>query len=743
LKLLREYSVLFIYVGMSFFVGCTDFKSAPNSDELLTSDNFDILSPSNNSLVNSVSHIISGTCTLGTLLSITGDIIGGPVGVSCVGATLYSQSITLTSGDGTKNILMNVQGQPEGLSLVINLDTTAPSAPTILSHSNGATISTTVQTITGACESGATVIVSGAISSSPVTAICAGSAYSKSVAITGADGSKSISVSQRDLAGNTSSLRTISLTLNSTVPAAPTITSPANGARTNSLSATVSGACLTGTTISISGQISGSPVTTTCTSSAYSRGVSLVSGDGSKSINVTQSNGNVSPQATVSITLDTAAPTMPTITSPVSGSTITALAQTVTGVCESSALMALSGSITGSPLTTTCSGGSYSRAVTFTSGNGSKNLSVSQQDQAGNTSATRSITLNLDIASGNPNWTPVNSTRLLISGHSLTDNPLADYLVDITSKTSDSFNYNQQISIGSPLRVRTKGNDPGVSGFPGYSLGKNKGGSSGLNLINEVRNPATLGVGEQYNTLVVTENHSSLGQIQWENTVEYLRQYHDLMISGNAATRTFFFHSWLDVNKSDPTAWITYETHAATTWECVASKVNEGLQLAGRSDRIRLLPAGGALVDLVNRVVADQVPEITGTTTAKLNMVFNDNVHLTSLGMYYISLVVYASTYGKNPYGINPPSGSGISATLAGNLQTIAWNYVNAYYNQGSDPSARTMSSCRTFISNNSCTSYWTQLGQTNNIPGCQSFFGTNGGDNPFRDAALTPLPVP
>src|ERR1700752_3843257 len=63
------------------------------------------------------------------------------------------------------------------------------------------------------------------------------------------------------------------------------------------------------------------------------------------------------------------------------------------------------------------------------------------------------------------------SASFFISGHSLTDNPYADYLVHITKSLGVSSEYNQQIVIGSPLRVRTRGNDPNSKDFPGYQLG--------------------------------------------------------------------------------------------------------------------------------------------------------------------------------------------------------------------------------------------------------------------------------
>lgn len=340
---------------------------------------------------------------------------------------------------------------------------------------------------------------------------------------------------------------------------------------------------------------------------------------------------------------------------------------------------------------------------------------------------------------GSSSWMPRNVSRFFISGHSLTDDPLASYIVDIATKRSDTVNYNQQIILGSPIRSRTR--DSSTTAWPGYSMGKNRNGSFGLNVISEFRNPQTIGAGQRYDTLVITENHNLPLNIQWENTIGFLRHYHDRLIEGNASGRTFFYNSWLDIDKNNPTNWIDYEKKALVAWECTTSKVNHTLQAAGRNDRTLNLPVGAALVDLVERAIANQVAGITGNTSQKMNMIFSDNVHLTSLGVYYAALITYSSIYGKTGSGVTPPSG--VNATTAAALQTLAWNYVNAYYNRN-NPGLRDMAECRSYVAQQVCPAYWIlkqDTGQTNN---CQNFF-SNANSSPFRwpDSSFVALPAP
>ncbi|MDC3954824.1 hypothetical protein [Polyangium jinanense] len=322
------------------------------------------------------------------------------------------------------------------------------------------------------------------------------------------------------------------------------------------------------------------------------------------------------------------------------------------------------------------------------------------------------------------------SARMFLSGHSLTDNPLPDHVLTIAQSLGKDFNFNEQIGIGSPIRVRTKGGSFDAPDWPGYSTGKNREGSD-MNVIEELLSPKTLGPGELYDTLVITERHDILGTIWWEDTFGFLRHYHDRLIDGNPAGHTLFYHSWLDVDKNAPKTWIDHEKNALYAWECVASKVNLSLAAEGRTDRVEALPAGAALVDLVEHILNDEVQGITGTTSQKLDMIFSDNVHMTPLGAYYLALVTYASIFRASPVGAAVPAE--INAEPAADMQKIAWDFVRAYYSQPT-PGEHTMEECRTFISQNVCATFWTLLNEPGQVAPCQAdFANANAEQNPFR----------
>src|SRR5262245_23560499 len=90
------------------------------------------------------------------------------------------------------------------------------------------------------------------------------------------------------------------------------------------------------------------------------------------------------------------------------------------------------------------------------------------------------------------------------SGHSLLDNPMPDWVELIAQSRGDSLGWEEQIVLGSPIRVRTRGDDPDASSWPGFSLGKSKSGK-GIDVLAELKSPTALSHGEKYERLLITE----------------------------------------------------------------------------------------------------------------------------------------------------------------------------------------------------------------------------------------------
>lgn len=318
------------------------------------------------------------------------------------------------------------------------------------------------------------------------------------------------------------------------------------------------------------------------------------------------------------------------------------------------------------------------------------------------------------------------SARIFFSGHSLMDNPLEEDVIATAAALGGTAKFNQQIGIGSTIQARTKGPDANAAGWPGYSVGENRDGQ-GMNVINELRNPQTLG-GDRYDTLVVTEGAELLNSIYYLDTVRYLRHMHERLHEGNAAANTYFYQPWYTIaNKASPGAWVANERAMAPVAQCVATRINTSLAHEGRSDRVIPLPANLALATLVERAAAGQVPGLAGASA-----VFNDSIHLSPAGIYFMSQVTYASVFRRSPAGA--PAPAAVSSQTAGALQALAWEVVANYYAALPD---RSLAECQTAMAQ-ACTTFFAYDNDPAFGTRCADKFRAQTNDNPFYFNAAT-----
>ena len=309
---------------------------------------------------------------------------------------------------------------------------------------------------------------------------------------------------------------------------------------------------------------------------------------------------------------------------------------------------------------------------------------------------------------------PAPPRRLFISGHSLLDQPLPDQLAAVAASLGTPIDWNRQYLLGSSIRDRTAG-EPGGGDWNGYRRGGNRVGEN-LDLLAELDRAGRSA--EPYDTLLITEQHSLLGTLVWNDTVRHLRHFHERFIAANPAGRTWFYEPWLDIDrKDDPTRWIAYEREASKVWQCVVTRINVSLQAEGRADRIASVPAGRALVHLVEQATMGAgVPGIgegsraatPQATRAAIDLLLRDNVHLTPLGSYYLALVVDATLFQRSPRGAWVPDG--VSAEQAASLQRIADEFVSADRTQSA---ALTLPECRELLERSFINDYWSYVRDT------------------------------
>jgi len=130
-------------------------------------------------------------------------------------------------------------------------DTIAPAAPVITSPATGLTVRENNPSVQGTAETGSTVELFDSDGTTLGTAVSSGSSWTITSS-TLADGAHSLTAKATDAAGNTGVASTaVTLTVDTIAPAAPTISSPADGTATNDTTPLASGTAEDGSTVEL------------------------------------------------------------------------------------------------------------------------------------------------------------------------------------------------------------------------------------------------------------------------------------------------------------------------------------------------------------------------------------------------------------------------------------------------------------------------------------------------------------
>ncbi len=295
-----------------------------------------------------------------------------------------------------------------------------------------------------------------------------------------------------------------------------------------------------------------------------------------------------------------------------------------------------------------------------------------------------------DIAPPSAERKPLN---YFISGHSLTDNPLPQFIAGIALGHGLQPRWNQQVLVGSPISWRTWG---GKGSWQGYREGKNANDRKGLDLLREFRERRGA---EAYQSLIIAEGHNTAAVLRHHDTVRYLRHFHERLIEGNPAGTTFLYEPWESiVDLANPGPWINLERDASKIWGCVVDRVNISLAHEGRPDRIKTLPIGAGLTTLIEEATKAPLAGISGATaTDTVKVILIDDVHLTRVGLYYAALLTYMGITGEQAIGAwHPPV---VTPEQAKSLQQVAQKFHDA---RALQPKT-TLHDCRRLMANSFC----------------------------------------
>ncbi len=230
---------------------------------------------------------LSGTCTAGLTVNISGAVSVAST-TTCAAGT-FSAALLFSNGDGNKTITVaqtNAQNATGSASRNFIRDSIAPnimiSAPTANAFV-GATA-----TVSGACETGITVVLYGAGTTANAAANCVNGAYSGTVTLTAGDGVKEIRAGQTDAATN-AGVAVVNVQRDSLAPIVR-FTDPAAG----TMAATglnIKGSCENGLMVTASGTGVASNVSGSCVNQAFAFDLVFSAGDGMKAVTITQTDG--------------------------------------------------------------------------------------------------------------------------------------------------------------------------------------------------------------------------------------------------------------------------------------------------------------------------------------------------------------------------------------------------------------------------------------------------------------------
>ncbi|CCD02600.1 protein of unknown function, partial (plasmid) [Azospirillum baldaniorum] len=302
-------------------------------------------------LSNSTTPTLTGTAEVGSTVTVT---VGGATyttmatngtwSVNLATATPTSGSLSLNA-NGANPVSATATDAAGNVSApgtqALTIDTTAPSAPSVTS---AALTNSTTPTLTGSAEAGSTVTVTVGGATYTTTATNGG-AWTLNLATAtptagslnlNANGANPVTATVTDAAGNVSAPGTQSLTIDTTAPTAPAVTSPALG---NSTTPTLTGSAEAGSTVTVT--IGGATYTTTATNGTWSLNLATATpvtgtlslnpnGANPVSATATDAAGNTSSAGSQSLTIDTTLPDAPTVATALSNSTT----PTLTGTAE-------------------------------------------------------------------------------------------------------------------------------------------------------------------------------------------------------------------------------------------------------------------------------------------------------------------------------------------------------------------------------------------------------------------------
>lgn len=419
---------------------------------------------------------------------------------------------------------------------------------------------------------------------------------------------------------------------------------------------------------------------TNANSGKISPGVGIVAPSGFKSINVTKNTtfrgtftgeaGSSNCKATLTVSAEDTTPADSCVLDGLavpSGSSVLAFktSSVSAGQCESQFRTCLSGSLTGSYQYSSCSDQAPACTI-YTAPTCNGTIVNDGVDSAGCALPLRCVSLVNPPPPPPPSNSDIQSAKIAEVGHSLVNTTMPGYFVDIANKKGKDITLNVQITNGAPLEWQWDHH---------YEAMQDSGNPSFMDL-----RAGLASASPAHDVLVLTERVPLEATIQWHNSEAVAKQWRDLAVQYNPNARIYMYTTWTGYNNEYwpgiPTraAWRSRTEVDGALFEDLVRDTNA---LISSGPEFQIIPGHRAMMALYDAIQSGAI----NWAPNGIDHFFADDIHLNSLGNYYIALVHYATIYKDSPEGVSVPSAlsGSITATHARQLQEMAWTVVSQY----------------------------------------------------------------
>lgn len=183
-----------------------------------------------------------------------------------------------------------------------------------------------------------------------------------------------------------------------------------------------------------------------------------------------------------------------------------------------------------------------------------------------------------------------------------------------------------------------------------------------------------------YGAVVLTESVPIKEHMEYNDSKGYALRWYELAVSANPKARVYLYETWTAREAgADDGAWRKRIDRDRPDWESLVDSVNSARKPG--TPEMLIVPAGQALAKLHDEIAAGHVPDLKA-----ISELFQDDIHLTDVGKYFVTMVQYATLYGRSPEGLPRRLGAYENAptqALATKMQQVAWEVVRGHPRSG------------------------------------------------------------